>query len=66
MQEAIRRRTGRVALHEEITSDDLKRYRDAGVDEVVVVNMRAPRTPEEAARGVEEAARKWIDAAAKL
>ena len=49
-----------------ITKDDLKRYRDAGVDEVVVVNMRAPRTPEEAAKGVEEAARKWIDAAAKL
>ena len=49
-----------------ITTDDLARYRDAGVDEVVVVNMRAPRTPEEAAKGVEEAARKWIDAAAKL
>ena len=38
----------------------------AGVDELVIVNMHAPRTPEEAARGIEEAARKWIDAAAKL
>jgi len=49
-----------------ITPDDLARYRDAGVDEVVIVKMRAPRTPEEAAKGIEEAARKWIDAAAKL
>ena len=49
-----------------ITPDDLARYRDAGVDEVVIVNMRAPRTPEEAAKGIEDAARKWIDAAAKL
>ena len=37
-----------------------------GVDEVVVVNIRAPRTPEGAMKGIEEAARKWIDAAAKL
>jgi alkanesulfonate monooxygenase SsuD/methylene tetrahydromethanopterin reductase-like flavin-dependent oxidoreductase (luciferase family) len=49
-----------------IASDDLARYRDAGVDEVVIVNMRAPRAPEEAVKNVEEAARKWIDAAAKL
>lgn len=49
-----------------ITPDDLARYRDAGVDEVVIINMRAPRTPEEAAKGIEEAARKWVDAAAKL
>jgi alkanesulfonate monooxygenase SsuD/methylene tetrahydromethanopterin reductase-like flavin-dependent oxidoreductase (luciferase family) len=49
-----------------ITPDDLARYRDAGVDEVVIVKMRAPRTPEEAAKSIEEAARKWIDAAAKL
>ena len=49
-----------------ITPDDLKRYRDPGVDEVVVVNIRSPRTPEEAASGIEQAARKWIDPAAKL
>src|SRR5260370_33442942 len=49
-----------------ITPDDLARYRDAGVDEVVIVNMRAPRTPEEAAKVIEDAARKWIDAATKL
>lgn len=49
-----------------ITPDDLKRYRDAGVEEVVIVNMRAPRTVEEAAERVEEAARKWVEPAAKL
>ncbi len=49
-----------------ITADDLKRYRDAGVDEVVIVNVRAPRTVEEAAERVEEAARKWVEPAAKL
>jgi alkanesulfonate monooxygenase SsuD/methylene tetrahydromethanopterin reductase-like flavin-dependent oxidoreductase (luciferase family) len=49
-----------------IVPDDLKRYRDAGVDEVVIVNMRAPRTPEEAEKSVAEAAGKWIDAAAKI
>jgi alkanesulfonate monooxygenase SsuD/methylene tetrahydromethanopterin reductase-like flavin-dependent oxidoreductase (luciferase family) len=49
-----------------ITPDDLARYRDAGVDEVVVVNIRSPRTPEEAVSGIEQAARKWVDAAAKL
>ena len=49
-----------------ITPDDLKRYRDAGADEVVIVNPRAPRTPEEAAMQVEDAARKWVDAASKL
>jgi probable F420-dependent oxidoreductase len=50
----------------QIFPDDLKRYRDAGVDEVVIVNARAPRTPEEAQKSVDEAAGKWIDAAAKL
>jgi len=49
-----------------ITPDDLKRYRDAGVDQAVVVNMRAQRMPDGAAKNIEEAARKWIDATAKL
>jgi probable F420-dependent oxidoreductase len=46
--------------------DDLKRYRDAGVHEIVLVNVRPPRTAEEAATRLEEAARTWVDAAAKL
>jgi probable F420-dependent oxidoreductase len=49
-----------------VSPDDLKRYRDAGVDEVVIVNVRAPRTVEEAAERVEEAARAWVEPAAKL
>jgi probable F420-dependent oxidoreductase len=49
-----------------ITPDDLKRYRDAGVEEVVIVNLRTPRTVEEAVKRVEELARKWVEPAAKL
>ena len=49
-----------------IVADDLKRYRDAGVDEVVLANMRPPRTEEEAATRLEEAARAWLEPASKL
>ena len=49
-----------------IVPDDLKRYRDAGVHEMVVVNIRPPKTVEEAATRLEEAARTWLDPAAKL
>jgi probable F420-dependent oxidoreductase len=46
--------------------DDLKRYRDAGVHEIVIVSIRPPRTVEEAATRLEEAARAWLDPASKL
>jgi len=49
-----------------ITPDDLKRYRDVGVHEMVVVNIRAPRTEEEVATRLEEAARKWLEPASRL
>ena len=49
-----------------MTPDDLKRYRDAGVHEIVIVNIRPPRTVEEAATRLEEAARNWLEPAAKL
>jgi probable F420-dependent oxidoreductase len=49
-----------------ITADDLKRYRDAGVHEMVVVNIRPPKTVEEAATRLEEAARAWLEPASKL
>ena len=42
-----------------ITPDDLKRYRDAGVEEFVVTAMRSPHTPEEAQSVLEKAARDW-------
>jgi probable F420-dependent oxidoreductase len=46
--------------------DDLKRYRDAGVEEVVLVNIRPPRTAEEATTRLEEAARTWLEPASRL
>lgn len=49
-----------------IVADDLKRYRDAGVHEIVIVNIRPPKTVEEAASRLEEAARTWLDPASKL
>jgi alkanesulfonate monooxygenase SsuD/methylene tetrahydromethanopterin reductase-like flavin-dependent oxidoreductase (luciferase family) len=49
-----------------ITADDLKRYRDAGVHEIVIVNIRPPRTVDDAATRLEEAARSWLEPASKL
>jgi probable F420-dependent oxidoreductase len=49
-----------------VTADDLKRYRDAGIDEVIIVRIRSPHTPEEATTVLEEAARKWVEPAARL
>ena len=50
----------------QITPDDLKRYRDAGVSEVVVTTIGLPRTPDAAAKMLEEGARKWLEPASKL
>jgi citrate lyase beta subunit len=47
-------------------ADDLKRYRDAGVDEVVITSMRPPRTIEEASTNLDNAARTWLEVASKL
>ena len=49
-----------------IVRDDLKRYRDAGVDELVLATVRAPRSVEDAAMRLEEAAREWLEPASKL
>ncbi len=49
-----------------ITPDDLKRYRDAGAEEIVLVHMRPPRTPEEVSGRLEEFARAWVEPASKL
>jgi len=48
------------------TPDDLERYRDAGVAEVVLVNIGLPRTVDDAAKVLEGAARAWLEPAAKL
>ncbi|MGH7879404.1 MAG: LLM class flavin-dependent oxidoreductase, partial [Candidatus Binataceae bacterium] len=49
-----------------VTPDDLKRYRDAGVDEVVLVNLRPPRVAEETKKDLEQIARDWVEPAARL
>jgi hypothetical protein len=49
-----------------ITPDDLKRYRDAGVEEFVVTGLRVPHTPEEAQAVIEKAARQWLEPASRL
>jgi hypothetical protein len=49
-----------------ITPDDLKRYRDAGVEEFVLTSLRSPHTPEEAVTVLEKAAREWLEPASKL
>jgi len=49
-----------------MTVDDLKRHRDAGVDEVVLIKLRPPRTEDEVVRDLEQIAREWIEPAARL
>jgi probable F420-dependent oxidoreductase len=49
-----------------IEPDDLKRYRDAGVDEVVLVSVRPSRTVAELSTQLEELARRWVEPASKL
>jgi probable F420-dependent oxidoreductase len=49
-----------------ITPDDLKRYRDAGVDELVLVNLRPPRAEDETIKDIEQIARDWVEPAARL
>jgi probable F420-dependent oxidoreductase len=49
-----------------ITTDDLKRYRDAGVEEFVITGLRAPHTPEEAKSVLEKVAHEWLEPATKL
>jgi probable F420-dependent oxidoreductase len=48
------------------TVDDLKRYRDAGVDEVVLIKLRPPRAEDEVVRDLEQIAREWVEPAARL
>lgn len=48
------------------TVDDLKRYRDAGVDEVVLIKLRPPRAEKEVVEDLEQIARDWVEPAAKL
>jgi probable F420-dependent oxidoreductase len=48
------------------TPDDLKRYRDAGVDELVLVNLRPPREESETVKDIEQIAHDWVDPGARI
>jgi hypothetical protein len=49
-----------------ITPDDLKRYRDLGVEEVTVVLFDLPRTERDLVRRLEQMARDYVEPAMKL
>jgi probable F420-dependent oxidoreductase len=49
-----------------VSKDDLKRYRDAGAEEMVLVNLRPARTEPEIVSQLEQLARDWVDPAARL
>jgi alkanesulfonate monooxygenase SsuD/methylene tetrahydromethanopterin reductase-like flavin-dependent oxidoreductase (luciferase family) len=49
-----------------ITPDDLKRYRDAGLDEIALVLFDAPATEREMVTQLEKMAREYVEPAAKL
>jgi alkanesulfonate monooxygenase SsuD/methylene tetrahydromethanopterin reductase-like flavin-dependent oxidoreductase (luciferase family) len=49
-----------------ITKDDFKRYRDAGVDELVLVNAMELNTERETVNRLEQAAREWVEPATRI
>jgi probable F420-dependent oxidoreductase len=49
-----------------ITPDDLKRYRDAGADEVVLLSLGAPTSVQQTLERMQEIARDFVEPAAKL
>ena len=49
-----------------ITADDLKRYRDAGAEEIALVRFDMPADPREIVTQLEKMAREYVDPAAKL
>ncbi len=49
-----------------ITRDDLKRYRDAGVDELALVEFKPPASERELIAKMEQMAREWVEPAAKI
>jgi hypothetical protein len=42
------------------------RYRDAGVDEIVLINLRPPRAADETRKDLDQIARDWVEPAARL
>ncbi len=49
-----------------ITRDDLKRYRDAGVDELGLIEFAPPTNERDLTARMEQMAREWVEPAAKV
>jgi probable F420-dependent oxidoreductase len=49
-----------------VTTDDLKRYRDAGADQVVLLSLRPPSSVNETIQRIEQMARDFVETALKL
>jgi probable F420-dependent oxidoreductase len=49
-----------------ISADDLKRYRDAGADEIVLIKLRPPRDEHDLVTNLEDIAREWVEPAARI
>ena len=49
-----------------VTTDDLKRYRDAGLEEVGLLNFDIPNTERDLTERIKRMARKFVKPAAKL
>ena len=49
-----------------IKTDDLKRYRDAGVEEIALLGSGRARTEAELIAGLEQMAREFVEPAARL
>jgi probable F420-dependent oxidoreductase len=49
-----------------VKPDDLKRYRDAGAEEVILIRLRPPRTETDLVQNLEEIAREWVEPAARI
>jgi hypothetical protein len=49
-----------------ITKDDLKRYRDAGVDELGLLEFNPPSNERDLIAKLEQMARDWVEPAAKV
>jgi hypothetical protein len=49
-----------------ITADDLKRYRDAGVEEVALLMRGRPQSEADIVARLEQMAREFVEPAAKL
>jgi len=49
-----------------ITKDDLKRYRDVGVDELALIEFNPPSSERDLIAKMEQMAREWVEPAAKI